>query len=790
MKRTTLLLAFLSLTQSLLQAQVTVPLFMSYQGRVTDAAGVGIGTGTPTNRKVIFRLYSSPTDTTALWTEEQTVTIADGEFSVLLGQGIQPNAGRYANELRPALDTVFGKTGSDRYLGITVDGGDGTINASDSELTPRQRLATTAYALRAASADSVASGVDLQMNSNANYGMGWYGTGRLFNGVAVDGPVLYGAGGGALGVVNGATQSPVLRWDANGKVGIGTGAANLGSLTGTKLVVQGDDSTLPAQQLSVRGNSDVNKRVLLGYNTLNNYGTLQAYTTAANPAWLLLNPSGGFVGINNAVPTAALDVTGTIKATSLSLTGSLSIPNFSTPGTIGAGGSISTSSSVLAGGTSGFSFTSGDGDGGMFSPADGVIQIKANGAERFRVDPSGTMVTGQQKILGSDGRYTTLNLDTLSAYGPDNKPGPLFLNYFGGNVQVGQTGASNLSVNGTIVGNNIWANGNISSTGRIYAAGSTSGGFAFQSPGDTDGGMYSTQDGVVSFRTDNVDKLWIRPDGRVGVGTSDPRGKFAVEGNVNFNITGFSYYFSNTSPSFIGRNTSQNFTSIYASNDILAGAFFAFSDERIKEKKGYSNSATDLGTLMNLKIADFRYKDKFHYGDKDQKKVIAQDVEKVYPQAVTRIVGVVPDVFRKAAIKDSWISLKGEFKKGDRLSLMGRNGESTVHEVLETRPDGFRTDLKTTEEEVFVYGHEVDDLRTVDYEALAMLNISATQEINRRLESKTEEITALNAKVAALEARDRARDEKFAQLEKLVLSIQNKPAARPVVLKSDKGAGE
>ena len=43
---------------------------------------------------------------------------------------------------------------------------------------------------------------------------------------------------------------------------------------------------------------------------------------------------------------------------------------------------------------------------------------------------------------------------------------------------------------------------------------------------------------------------------------------------------------------------------------------------------------------------------------------------------------------------------------------------------------------------VFVYGREVKDFRNVDYEAIAMLNVSATQELNRRLEKQTADFVA------------------------------------------------
>lgn len=779
MKRTALVLSLLSLTPALLPAQVSVPLFMSYQGRVTDAAGVGIGTGVPVNRKVIFRLYSSSTDTAALWTEEQTVTISDGEFSVLLGLGIQPITGLYANAAHPPLNAAFAKSGTDRYLGITVDGGDGTINASDTELTPRQRLATTAYALRAASADSVATGTDLQLNGGSNYGLGWYGTDRTFNGVAVDGPVLYGQGGGALGVVNGATQTSVLRWDANGKVGIGTGAANLSTLTNTKLVIQGDDTTAPAQQLSIRGNADPNKRLNLGFNTTSNLGAIQSWSAASVAGSLLLNPSGGNVGINTTTaPTVALDVNGSMKASALTLSGALSAGSISATGQVSTTGTLQSSSAVLASGSEGFRFLSGDGDGGMFSPQDNVVQFKTNDIERMRLNSAGALVSGNLTTKAADGKYSILNMDSLNSYAANGTGGTLYLNYAGGTVQVGQGGVTNFGVNGTV-----YANGAITSTGRIYAAGTNGGGFAFSGPGDSDGGMFSTADGIIVFRTDNVDRVWVRQNGRVGIGTAEPLAMLDVNGSIKYTNTANGAYWNFSPPSsnafsVAGAPNEQDY-SIRASNWVLAKGYWCVSDERLKEKLGYSDSSTDLETMMKLKIADYRFKDTVQNGTAEQKKVIAQDVEKVYPQAVTCSKGIIPDIFKKVPVdKDGWITLNAGLKKGDQVRLIGKDGATSQHEVLEATDDKFRTGYKTEDAEVFVYGRQVDDLRTVDYEALAMLNISATQEIVRKLQSKSDELTALNARLAALEAKDKERDDKLALLEKLVLATRDGNAGK------------
>lgn len=153
----------LLLTLPLLCAQIAfgqsaVPGAISYQGRVADASGVLIGDTAPVNRKVTLRLYDSAAATTSLYTEEQTVTINKGVFSVLLGQGLQ-----VGSEPRPAISSVF--NGSERFLGVTVDDGG---PAADPEITPRQQIVSTAYAFTARNAEVAGSVQQASGTSNMN----------------------------------------------------------------------------------------------------------------------------------------------------------------------------------------------------------------------------------------------------------------------------------------------------------------------------------------------------------------------------------------------------------------------------------------------------------------------------------------------------------------------------------------------------------------------------------------------------------------------------------------------
>lgn len=55
--------------------------------------------------------------------------------------------------------------------------------------------------------------------------------------------------------------------------------------------------------------------------------------------------------------------------------------------------------------------------------------------------------------------------------------------------------------------------------------------------------------------------------------------------------------------------------------------------------------------------------------------------------------------------------------------------------------------------EVFVYGSQVPDFRSVDYEALTTLNVSATQELHRELDQLKTENTELKDRLRRLEER-------------------------------------
>jgi hypothetical protein len=271
---------------------------------------------------------------------------------------------------------------------------------------------------------------------------------------------------------------------------------------------------------------------------------------------------------------------------------------------------------------------------------------------------------------------------------------------------------------------------------------------------------------------DHNSKMQITNDGIVQMGTTGTSARLCIgkKTTPSINIIGY----LDTGGGQSGDSNQTRDLSITAEGMILGEIVAVFSDLRIKTDLHASDAAKDLETLKGIEITNYHYKDKLASGNGPQKKVIAQQVEAVYPQAVVQTTGVVPDLFKKAAVKDGWVELATDLKKGDRVKLIGKKAEA-IHEVLEIRDGAFRPDGQVVDEQVFVYGREVKDFRTVDYDAISMLNVSATQELARKLETVQAENAALRrelaeqAKHAAAKAdADAAQNARLVALEKLL----------------------
>ncbi|HEX8679313.1 MAG TPA: hypothetical protein VF683_05115, partial [Chthoniobacterales bacterium] len=192
------------------------PKLIDYQGTALDSNGTPLAPSTPTNYTMKFRLYATQSGGTPIWSESQTVTVSNGQFSVRLGQGIAIGA-----EAKPDLSTAF--NGKDRYLGLTIV----IPPQAEAEITPRLAFLSSPFSFvaeRAKTADSV-----LQSSGTSSLGI------TSITNLTIAGPTKINAnnvmefGGGVTKEVNA------------GKIGYGSFTANTLDILGAGTATNGTD---------------------------------------------------------------------------------------------------------------------------------------------------------------------------------------------------------------------------------------------------------------------------------------------------------------------------------------------------------------------------------------------------------------------------------------------------------------------------------------------------------------------------------------------------------------------
>ncbi len=153
-------------------------------------------------------------------------------------------------------------------------------------------------------------------------------------------------------------------------------------------------------------------------------------------------------------------------------------------------------------------------------------------------------------------------------------------------------------------------------------------------------------------------------------------------------------------------------------------------------------------------MTDYRHIDEIEKGTAFRKGLIAQEVEQIFPEAVTTAPDFVPDVYAlssrtKLAAGQMTISLEKNhgLAVGDEVKLMLETGEKRVIVAAVPSENSFSTawDETTAPENIFVFGKKVKDFHTVDYDRIFTLNVSATQELARKVELLEKENAALKS---------------------------------------------
>jgi hypothetical protein len=288
-------------------------------------------------------------------------------------------------------------------------------------------------------------------------------------------------------------------------------------------------------------------------------------------------------------------------------------------------------------------------------------------------------------------------------------------------------------------------------------------------------------------------RIFVNPNGYVGISNASPLAPLHVGVAASIVDSTTRSFFSPGSTALVpGTVTSEAnaASAIFANTIWVQGSVVAYSgtitsDARLKNIAGRSDSAKDFDTLMKIEVTDYTMKDVVKFGNKPFKKVIAQQVEKIYPSAVTTggIKGLTftPDVYaiaesvkmEKSDVYLITLSKGHDFKDGDSIRLITpKNLEvNAVAHVVDDK--SFTVETKEPiGDKVFVYGKQCTDLKAVDYDAISMLNVSATQELAKKVEALEQENSDLHDQAKRLSAIERQEKATIAQRESEIAALK------------------
>src|SRR6266542_3640020 len=670
------------------------PEAMAYQGFLVDANGNPLAPSTPANYTVIFRIFPTTSGGSSLWSEQQIVTVDKGNFSVILSEGTA-----VGGEPRPPLSTVLSTNGADRYIQISV-----TIGTTTSDMLPRLRLLPMAYAFLATSANNLVSPSGVPVIKYANNRAEVTGDFFASGGITGSGSGLTGLTAAQIGAGTFAdarlSANVALRAGGNAFTGDQTIAGHVGiggPPLDAALDVEGD-MHLNTHDLFLREGADHNHGLAW-------YGNAKPFAGVVVDGPVLYGFLGGGLGIRNGGEKLALrwDTTGNVGIGTPQPSARLSLVG---PGASELLGSVRSSTLLTCA-------------GGLGTSAGNELALASIGFNSGNNSFLG--VRAVRTANGSDWLSTAIGLG-MDVDNSVRAGGASLWLHANGNVGIGTTTpAAKLEVNGGV---RITANNFLELGAGIALKELNAGKIGYQT--FTAGALDIV--GAGTNQAARKVKIWAEGGttftGRVGIGTDTPAVPLDVTGNARLTMTDNGYisgqgnwvgniYTLVDSPTRVGGEGPE----IYG----MSGSFGS---------SGPNNNASYIGSVAIRANGGY----------------IARSVE-----FVPDIFSLSTNVVFNPAAKTLSVSLTKEhgLKTGDRVRLHvdGVRLDAKVSAV----PSSHQFVVENCErapEKVFVYGRQVHDFRTVDYDRIFTTGIGAIQE----LASKVQALESAQKQIAQLEA--------------------------------------
>ena len=248
---------------------------------------------------------------------------------------------------------------------------------------------------------------------------------------------------------------------------------------------------------------------------------------------------------------------------------------------------------------------------------------------------------------------------------------------------------------------------------------------------------------------------------RMGIGTATPtNGKLTISGSNTFSGSARKYLNSQI-VSYSTDNVVNEQVSVYASNIMVANAFYAASDRRIKNNIVDVPDNLALQQVRDIPCRYYEYIDKISKRSEKVIGFIAQEVNEVLPMAVNTGTDYIPNEYcvlegvswEEIANTNGNVTYK---MSSDLTDVSGVNYKFYVSndlsdneiekQIIGNSDDTFTFDVSY--QNVFCFGKEVDDFHIIDKNQIFALHHSAIQEIDKQQTADKLEISQLKEQLA------------------------------------------
>ena len=180
-----------------------------------------------------------------------------------------------------------------------------------------------------------------------------------------------------------------------------------------------------------------------------------------------------------------------------------------------------------------------------------------------------------------------------------------------------------------------------------------------------------------------------------------------------------------------------------------SGKVASSSDIRIKTNIQDIDDDSALQLILKIQPKTYQYIDKFNVGDKKVYGFISQQIRDVIPEAVSIQPLFIPNIYKIGVLSNSNVitmdtDISNIIKIDSDITLITSNIGKKEYKVTDVNSNQFKIDTDINDSNnVFVYGTKVNDFHLLDKTYIYTLNVCATQELYKLIQSQITKINQL-----------------------------------------------